>query len=299
MDAPGLSRSPPQPGGPKGAAIAAIAAEQFIAPLAGENHGQGSLGGLGQLEGRQDGVVGGGVVQGGGDLGQQGPEVLLGEGGLPPVEVQRPGHPLGLPPFIPGARRIEATGKGGDGPTVEPAHQGGDGGRVDPAGQKQAIGHVGPLMDPHAVLQHRIQLSQQGSLALGRRPRGGKGQGGANLMGNQPARHHLDDGAGRDPARAVKGTLVAQGIAEGQHLPGAVGGDGRRGQARLDEGAGLRGEGQSRLQLHHIERLDAKGVADQPGATVGAHQADGVHPPQPVERRWSLLRIEVQEGFEV
>ena len=138
----GLGRSAAEPGGPQCAAIAAVAAEQLIAAFAGQDDGEGPLGRLGELVGGQARVVGGGIIQRPGDRRQDPPEVRFPEGGLAPVQIQRPGHPLGLRPLIRRAGGVEAAGEGGDRPVVQPGHQGGDGGAVDAAGEEQAIGDV-------------------------------------------------------------------------------------------------------------------------------------------------------------
>ena len=94
-----------QPRGAQRPAIAAVAAEELVAALAREHNGERALSGLGQLVGRQGGVVGGGVVQRPGDLREDSPEVRLAEAGLAPVEVQRFRNAFGLAALVGRIRR--------------------------------------------------------------------------------------------------------------------------------------------------------------------------------------------------
>src|SRR5690606_38615949 len=48
-----------------------------------------------------------------------------------------------------------------------------------------------------------------------------------------------------------------------------------------------------------VKRLDAEGVADEPGAAVGADEAEGVHAAQAIEGSLAFLRVDVQQRFEI
>ena len=185
-------------------------------------------------------------------------------------------------------------------------------------------------MDPHAVLQHRIEAAQIIFLPCeageGDRPKGGGGGEAWRRAGGRPlhrlrrspspvngggkngflhlarddlAVHDLDDLAGRQAAHAPEDRLVGQGVVEGQQFARAVRRKLGADQAGGQEGARLRGEGDRALVLQQVERLDAERVARQPGAPVRADQAEGVHAAQAVEGGGPFLGVEVQQGLEV
>ena len=95
-----------------------------------------------------------------------------------------------------------------------------------------------------------------------------------------------------DLARAYK-ALVRR------YHPDANAGDRSTSMAGGQESARFRGEGHRTLMLQHIERLDAEGIADQPRSAVGADQAKRVHAAQALEGGGALLRVDVQQRFEV
>ena len=70
-------------------------------------------------------------------------------------------------------------------------------------------------------------------------------------------------------------------------------------QPRRDESPGLGGEGQAAVVLQQVERLDAEGVARQPGAPVRPDQAERIHPGRGCNNIGSeflkiIIRVEIQ-----
>ena len=298
MVGPGLGWAPSQEGRAQGAPVTAVAAEELVAPLPGQHHLQRVPRRLGQAEGGQGGVVGGRVIQGPCHLGQEPPELGLVKAHLAPVQVEGPGDLLGLRALVGRAGGVEAAGEGGDRALGQPRHQDGDGGAVDPARQEEAVGRVRPLVYPDAVLQEGIETGHQVGLdtTAVRPPRR---QGRAGLMADQALGRDLQDLAGRHAPQGGEDGGLAGGVGQAQEILGCRGVHHRIHQASLQEGARLRGEQHRPVALQEVEGLDAEGVADQPGAPVAPHQAEGVHAAQPQEGVGPFPRIEVQQGLEV
>ena len=102
-----------------------------------------------------------------------------------------------------------------------------------------------------------------------------------------------------EAAQALEHCPGAQGVVEGQQLLRGVFFQRPAHQAGGEEGPRLRGEGKAPGVLHDVERLDAERVAGQPGAAVRADQAERIHASQPLERRFALAGVEMQQRLEV
>ncbi len=155
-------------------------------------------------------------------------------------------------------------------------------------------------MHPHAVFQDLVE-PRHGGLWIPLEVFGagqGLGRGGA-----EPAAAR-EQGRPRGEARDAledrrRGLLpAAQGVVQGQQVLHRLGLQAGR-PAPGQQAAGLGGEQDPPLVVSEVERLDPEPVAHQPGAAVAAHEAEGVHAAQPIERRLALLGVDVEQGLEV
>ena len=165
-DAARSHAAPALPPWPHGASVSPITGKQFVATLARQNDLETACARrLGQLEGRQDGVVGRGVVHNAGNARQQTPEIRLVERNLDHVGAQRAGDGACMGALVGHGRIVEAGGKGLHRSVVELRHQGEQDRTVDTARQEHAIRDIGALVHLDTVDQRPIKLPHRLVLA--------------------------------------------------------------------------------------------------------------------------------------
>ena len=200
--------------------------------------------------------------------------------------------------LVRGARGVEAGGVGADRLAVQPGHDGQHGGAVHPAGQEHAVRHVAALVQIDALLQRAVQAGQGSVLGDGFRPAVGQGEGAGAVqdvavgdLQGLAGQHALD--AGEDGFRPG-GELHLQQLLPCGRAQGAAD------QAGGQQGLRLGREGQAAVDLRDVQRLDAKGVAGQRHAALGALvDGDGEHAAQGGRVAYAVAQPQVQRRLAV
>ena len=131
---PAHGARPTHPPGPLGIAVSAITSEEFVPAFPGQHHFQTRRARRRrQFIGRQQSVIRRWIINFGGDLGQQRPEIVFIEADFMMFSTKMPGHGAGLGPLVMGLSAGEAGGEGTYGLVIQTGHQGQQGRAVDAA----------------------------------------------------------------------------------------------------------------------------------------------------------------------
>ena len=188
-----------------GEAMAVVAAEEFIAGVAAEGHGEATAPGFAADQmGGQLGGIGEGLAVKTRQLGNQGAGIGGGEGHLGVVGAEVIGDGAGERGFVEAALGAAGIRKGDGEAAHRPAalglEQGGDKGGVDATGEKGTEGHIGDGLLGHGLLQGLFQGRE--SLGLSGEASGGSGGSGGCLSLQIPPGEGRRELRGRATLRA-------------------------------------------------------------------------------------------------
>ncbi len=151
--------------GPEEAAVAAIAPEHLIAPLAAEHHLEPErlARPFAQKPGGKGGGIGGRIVEGGGDARRVAPEIGLRHAEAFASGADRACHGERRLALIARIRTVIADGERHHRGRGKPVHQPEQGRGIDPAREEEAVRHVGTEMKGDTFGEHLIEPGRIGA----------------------------------------------------------------------------------------------------------------------------------------